>query len=194
MRKQLIIAVGLLVALGSGLSAGQGGVIRREEPRQSPDMERSGVRLELPWRPRGSNGATRVVGSVIDMRQVPVPHARVQLRNLDTGAVEQTSESDEEGSYLFDVEEAGTYVVEMTRVDGYVLALSNAGSVSRYETLQTVVQLPGRWNTTAQQMILPQHITSFFGMSAATTMTAATLELAIDSSIPPADPGVPVSP
>ena len=28
-------------------------------------------------------------------------------------------------------------------VDGYVLALSNAGSLARYETLQTVVQLPG---------------------------------------------------
>jgi hypothetical protein len=30
--------------------------------------------------------------------------------------------------------------------DGYVVGLSNAGSLARFETLQTVIQLPGRWS------------------------------------------------
>ena len=34
-------------------------------------------------------------------------------------------------------------------VDGYVIALSNAGSLARYETLRTLVQLPGRWDIAA---------------------------------------------
>jgi Carboxypeptidase regulatory-like domain len=193
-RNHLIFAVGVMLALGNGLSAGQTVIRREEPPRQGPDIERSGVNLVAPWRPAGTNGLTRVVGTVIDIRQIPVPHATVQLRNLDTGTVEQTSESDDEGGYAFEVEESGTYVVEMILVDGYVLALSNAGSLARFETLQTVVQLPGRWDAAARNMIMPQNITTFFGMSAETSMTAGTVELAIDSSIPPANPGVPVSP
>lgn len=192
MRKQLIIAVGLTLALGNGLSAGQTGVIH--PTRQGPEMEESAINFAADWRPVGTTGATRVVGTVIDIRQVPVAHAPVQLRNLNTGAVEQGSESDDSGEYAFEVEQSGTYVVEMVRVDGYVVALSNAGTVARFETLQTVVQLPGRWDSAARSMIVPQHITAFFGMSAETSMTAATLELAIDSSVSPANPGVPVSP
>ena len=38
----------------------------------------------------------------------------------------------------------------MVMVDGYVVALSNAGTIARYETLQTVVQLPGRWDAHAE--------------------------------------------
>jgi hypothetical protein len=192
--RKLIIAVSFVLALGSGLSAGQTVIRREEPPRPGPDVERSAVSFATSWRPQGTNGATRVVGTVIDIRQVPVSQATVQLRNLDTGAIEETSASDDEGNYAFEVEQSGTYVVEMLGVDGYVLALSNAGALSRFETLQTVVQLAGRWDSAARLMIMPQNITTFFGMSAETSMTAATVELAIDSSIPPADPGVPVSP
>lgn len=195
MRNKTIIAAGLMLALGNGLTAGQGSAVRREEPqRQGPEIERSAVNFATAWRPRGASSFTRVVGSVIDIRQMPVPQATVQLRNLNNGNIEQTSQSGDDGSYAFDVEQAGTYVVEMLRVDGQVLALSNAGQLSRYETLQTIVQLPGRWDISARSMIMPQNVTTFFGMSAETSMTAATLELAIGSSIPPANPGVPVSP
>ena len=51
--------------------------------------------------------------------------------------------ANDNGEYEFLVDDPGTYVVEMVMVDGYVLALSNAGSLARYETLHTVVQLPG---------------------------------------------------
>jgi hypothetical protein len=153
------------------------------------------ARLAEPWRPvTSSTGDTRIIGTVIDIRQVPVAHARVQLRNLITGQVAQHSRANENGEYVFIVEEPSTYVVEMAMVDGDVVALSNAGTLARYETLQTVVQLPGRWNSTLNTMYIPQNPVNFLGMSAATTMTAATLALAAEMNVAPVDAGEPVSP
>ena len=63
---------------------------------------------------------------------------KVQLRNLVTGKVAHGRPSPTTmASIEFLVDDPGTYVVEMVMVDGYVLALSNAGSLARYETLQT---------------------------------------------------------
>jgi hypothetical protein len=39
-----------------------------------------------------------------------------------------------------------------------------------------------------------QHLANYFGMSSQATMTAATLQLAVDLNISAADPGEPVSP
>ena len=102
--------------------------------------------------------------------------------------------ANDNGEYEFLVDDPGTYVVEMSMVDGYVLALSNAGSLARYETLQTVVQLPGRWDAGLRTMTMPQNAANFLGMSSQTTMTATTLALATDQNITPVDPGEPVSP
>jgi hypothetical protein len=186
---------GLLLALSGVTSAGQGVVIRREEPPQPQrEIEQSAVNFAAAWRPGGSAGATRVMGTVIDIRQVPVANVTVQLRNLETGNVEQVVESDADGSYMFDIDDSGTYIVEMVMVDGYVVALSNAGSVARFETLQTVVLLPGRWDLASGRVIMAQNAGNFFGMSAETSMTTATVQLAVDANIAPANPGVPVSP
>lgn len=197
MGKQQIIAtiMGLLLALGSVANARQGGIIRREEPPPPErEIQRSAVNFSEAWRPDGAAAATRVMGTVIDIRQVPVANAVVQLRNLDTGTVEMTGESDENGAYDFEVEQSGTYVVEMVMADGFIVALSNAGSLARFETLQTVVQLPGRWDASTRAVVTPPSPTSFFGMSAETSMTGATIETAVTRDIAPADPGVPVSP
>ena len=134
-----------------------------------------------------------IVGTVMDIGQVPVAYAKVQLRSLVTGNVQQEGESNENGEYQFLVDVPGTYVVEMVTVNGYVVALSNAGSLARFETLRTLVQLPGRWDTQLRNMIMPQSTTSFFGMSAQTTMTSATLTMAADLNITPVNSGEPVS-
>jgi len=196
-RTHRIIAVATLVTTLGGQAFGEqgGGVIRREDPPQSGrEIERSALRFSAPWRPPGANTGTRIIGTVIDIRQVPVAAVKLQLRNLDTGNVEQTTESNGNGEYLFEVEDPATFVVEMVMVDGYVVALSNAGSVARYETFNTVVQLPGRWDSAARTVTVGQNVTNFFGLSAETSMTAATISIAVDASIPPANPGVPVSP
>jgi hypothetical protein len=194
--RKILTAIALLAVCTGSLFAQQpGSVIRREEgPRDERELQRPSVSFAAPWRPNGGSTLTRVVGTVVDIRQIPVPNARVQLRNLDTGNVEETVDTSEEGDYLFEVEDPATYIVEMVMVDGYVVALSNAGSVARYETLNTVVQLPGRWDAASRTVVVPQAMTSFFGMSAQTTMTAQTLQIAVEQDIKPTDPGRPVSP
>lgn len=186
--KRIVPAFCGVTLLASVTLTAQSGSIQRVPP--APPS----ARFVEAWRPANTVGVTRVIGSVIDIRQVPVAHARVQLRNLINGHLTQRAETDENGEYLFVVDEPGTYVVEMTLVDGYVVALSNAGSIARYETLQTVVQLPGRWDTTLNTMRIPHHPARFLGMSAANTMTAATLALAVDMNVRPVDAGEPVSP
>jgi hypothetical protein len=186
--RKLIVAIAC-VALGatsSGLLAQTGSI------RLAPAAP-SGVKFAQPWRPAGIAGDTKIIGTVIDIGHVPVAHAKVQLRSLITGTVQQESETNENGEYEFAVDTSGTYVVEMLTIDGYVVALSNAGSLARFETLRTLVQLPGRWNIQLSNMVMPQNTTSFFGMSAQTTMTSATLNLALDMNIAPVNSGEPVS-
>ena len=153
----------------------------------------TGVRRAEPWRPAVGTGDTRIIGTVIDITQQPVAYARVQLRNLVNSVVEQQMTANANGEYAFTVANPSSYVVEMVTVDGYIVALSNAGTVGRYETMQTVVQLPGRWDPNGR-IVLPQHVSSFFGMSSQATMTASTLQLASDLNIATSDPGEPVSP
>ncbi len=152
------------------------------------------VRFSAPWRPSGSTGETRVIGTVIDSGQAPVTYARVQLRDLKTGSVLATEETNDLGEYEFTPIEPGLYVVEMVMVDNYVLALSNAGSVKRYETLTTIVQLPGRWDSNSRRMFSVVNASAFFGMGSANTMTSSTLAMAIESAVSPINPGEPVSP
>lgn len=185
-KKIVAVICGVFVATGAALLAQSGSIRLVPPPAQ-------GVRFAQPWRPNAAAGDTKIIGTVIDIRQLPVAYAKVQLRNLVTGAVQQSMDSDENGEYQFAVDDPGTYVVEMVMVDGYVLALSNAGSLARYETLRTLVQLPGRWDSLARNMVFPQNTSYFFGMSAQTTMTAATLTLAANLNIAPVDAGEPVS-
>ncbi len=56
-----------------------------------------------------------------------------------------------------------------------------------------MVQLPGRWDAQLRRMTMPQNTTSFFGMSAQNTMTAATMMLAVGMNITPVNAGEPVS-
>ena len=155
-------------------------------------QQRQGVRLAESWRPPNTQGDTKIIGQVVDIRQMPVAYARLQLRNLINGTVQQESSADGNGEYQFLVDDPGTYVVEVVLVDGYILALSNAGTLGRFETLQTVVRLPGRWE--ASGMVMPPRVTNFIGMSAAATMTAQTMQIALAQSIQPVDSGEPVSP
>lgn len=178
--------VGLIIATSTGLAAQ--GTVRRVQP------PTSGLRFAQAWLPPTTRGDTKIIGTVIDIRQVPVSGAKVQLRNLVTGEIQQEAESNDNGEYEFTVVDPGTYVVEMVLVDGYVIALSNAGTLARYETLQTVVQLSGRWDSLAASVVMPTNMTNFVGMSAAATMTADTLALAAQQNIAPVDAGEPVSP
>jgi hypothetical protein len=188
MNKRILAVVsGFVLMAGAGLTA-QRTSIRLVQP-PSP-----GTRLIEAWRPANTKGDTRIIGSVIDVREEPVAYAKVRVRNLTNGTVQQEGQANGTGEYQFIVENPGMYVVEMVQVDGYVAALSNAGLLARNETLQTMIRLPGRWNPTLNTMYFPQNPTSFLGMSAATTMTAATMSIAVNENVAPVDAGEPVSP
>lgn len=177
-----LVGLGLMVAVGAGVTAQQ---LIPPEP---------SLRFVQVWRPTTVGGQTLIVGTVIDIRQMPVANARVRLRNLNTGKIEQESQTNTLGEYVFEVLEPGTYVVEMVLTDGTIVALSNAGALARYETLQTVVQLPGRWDPSANNLVLVTNVANFVGLSSAASMTAATLSMAIEQAISPLDAGEPVSP
>ena len=182
MKKVISTAICAVITAGGTALFGQQGFV------PAP----TGVRLAERWRPADATGDTRVIGTVIDVRQVPVAYAKVQLRDLVTSVVEQEATADANGAYEFNLVDPSTYVVEMVTVDRHVVALSNAGSVGRYETLHTTVQLSGRWSN--GRVVALNNLSDYFGMSSQATMTAATLELAADMNIATADPGEPVSP
>jgi hypothetical protein len=183
-QKHLLILAILVLAAAALEAQGTATLVR----------QRQGISFAEPFRPDTAKGETKIIGQVIDVRQMPVAHAKVQLRSLISGKVQQQSESNENGEYSFIVDDPGTYVVEMMTLDGYVIALSNAGSLLRDETLQTVVQLPGLWQGAKRGIVMQPHVSSFFGMSSGTTMTARTVQIALQQSIQPVDAGEPVSP
>lgn len=189
-----LVKVGLLIALGATLGAEQRGTVILAPPLPSGLSPR--LSFAAPWRPAGS-GYTRVVGSVIDSRQVPVAKIKVGLRNIGTGEVMAELVSDANGEYSFLEVEPGTYFVEAVAmiIDGrYIVVLSNAGAVGRSETLQTTVQLQGRWDLARQAVVVPRIAFNFVGLSAATTMAGATMAAATTESITPTAPGVQLSP
>ena len=182
-RKNLIVLAILFTAI-AGLNAQGTATLARQ---------RQGVSFAESWRPNGT-AVTRIVGQVLDLAQNPVAYANVQVRNLGSGLVEQQRECDDNGEYQFVLDNPGSYVVEMIKIDGRVVALSNAGAIARYETFRAVVSLPGRWEGDGRGIVLPQPITNFIGMSAATSITAQTVQIALEQSVQPVDSGEPVSP
>jgi Carboxypeptidase regulatory-like domain len=178
-----IVCSGLIFMVGATALAEQGFV-----PPQS------GVRFLERYRPATAKGEARIIGTVIDSTQVPVRNARLHLRNLTTGNVDQEGTSNDNGEFEFTILDPGTYVVEMVSADGFVVALSSAGSLARYETFQTRVLLSGRWDYSSQGVVMDQNVATYLGVSGQLTMTSRTLELAIEQNITPKDSGEPVSP
>ena len=168
-----LVGFGLIMAAGAGVTA------------QQFVPPESSLKFVEVWRPTTVTGPTQIIGTVIDIRQAPVANVKVRLRNLRTGKIEMETQSDDQGNYAFELVEPGSYVVEMVMVDGTIIALSNAGALARYETLQTVVQLPGRWNVVDRNVEMVQKVSDFVGLSSALTMTATTLNMAIEQNITP---------
>lgn len=152
------------------------------------------VRFLDSYRDIGASRETKIVGAVVDIKHAQVKNVHVQLRNLATGVVEQQGTSNEYGTYEFILRESGTYVVEMVLGDSSVVALSEARLIEPFETVWTLVQLPGRWDSRLQRIDLSPNPAAYLGVSGQLSMTAETLELAVEMNIAPKDAGEPVSP
>ena len=187
MTNRTFVAVSVLVmAAGVCVSAQRGTV------RFAPPQPRS-VRLIESFRPEARN-EMKITGTILDIRRFAVPGQRVQLRDLYSGLIVREGVSDGAGNYEFTIPDAGIYAVEMVSALGQVVGLSNAGALTQYQTMSTIIQLPGRWDSARNSVLVPQSKMRFIGMSANTTMTATTIQFAANANVPPADPGEPVSP
>jgi hypothetical protein len=183
MRNKLLIVCALIVVVPGVTTLAQQGFV----------AARQGIRSVEDYRPE-SAGETRVIGAVTDIQLVPVKYAKVQIRDLATGRIAGETTADQDGEYQFTLSDPSTYVVEALLHDGSIGGLSNAATVNRYQTAQTVIQLPGRWDAATQRVVLDRNFARYLGVSAQTTLTAQTLELAIEQNVAPREPGEPVSP
>jgi hypothetical protein len=184
MRNRLfIVCSALILAAGATAIAQQGFV-----PPQG------GARFLERYRPANATRDARIIGTVTDSTQMLVKNAQLRLRDLSTGQVPQAGTSNDSGEFEFTVLDPGTYVVEMVSAGGLVVAVSTAGTLARYETFETRVQIPGRWDYGTQGIEFDRSAATYLGVSSQLTMTARTLELAIEQNITPRDSGEPVSP
>jgi hypothetical protein len=183
MRHKFFIVCSSLILVASATALAEQGFV----------AARPGVRFLERYRPATAKSDARIIGTVTDSTQMLVGNARLQLRDLSTGHVAQAGSSNDNGEFEFTVLDPGTYVVEMVSADGFVVALSDAGSLARYEVFETRVQVPGRWVPT-RGVVIDQNVATYLGVSGQLTMTARTLELAIEQNITPRDSGEPVSP
>src|SRR5436190_8234931 len=76
--------------------------------------QRQSVSFAEPLRRANTEASseTRIIGQVIDIRQIPVAHVQLRLRNLLDGTVGQRAESNENGEHAYLIDEHGTYVDE----------------------------------------------------------------------------------
>lgn len=90
-------------------------------------------------------GTASLLGTTLDAAARHLPDTRVQVRNLRSGNLEQSTVSDGAGAFAFRSLLPGTYVVEMTLVNGSVVAISDAVVLADAQQARTVVQLPARF-------------------------------------------------
>jgi hypothetical protein len=185
--RKSVTVIGLVIATSTTLGAQVGTISRAERAKPALRFNEA-----LPSAPAARE--TMIVGLVIDVSHVPVPGAMVRLRDIVSGAVVQESQANDHGEYRFLVAEPGTYVVEMVLANGHVAALSNAAALERFQTRETLVQLPGRWNSVDRTVRAPYRTMDIFGASRATTLTADTLIIAVQRNISALHAGEPVSP
>ena len=184
MWNRTVVLVGaLVVALGAGASAQRGRAMM-------VPAHPSGLAFVGP----SNGGTTQVVGIAVDAHRVPVAGARLRLRDLNTGEILAFADANEDGEFVFPDVEPGSYVVEMILGDRSVVAVSNAGTIVRTETLQTVVQVAGRWDAATKTVVPLGSNWLWAGLSAADTMAGQSMLIAAGQSVPPANAGEPVSP
>lgn len=95
---------------------------------------------------------------------MPIPYARVVLRNIRTGQVQARSIANEQGRFSFLDLDASAYIVELIGTDGSVLASSAMVSVNRGDVRQTEVRAAASAST----------VTASFGDTLTSTLPQAT--------------------
>jgi hypothetical protein len=128
-----------------------------------------------------AGGAVSVIqGTAVYSDRSPVPYARVRLRNLANGQVEQMATADYAGDFSFLANPGTSYIVEVVDDAGRVLAAGNMLAAEVGQTAGTLVVLPTRVAALA----------GLFGNTAAAVVSAAaaTGVTAVAATTPPQSP------
>lgn len=81
-----------------------------------------------------------LVGSARTSLNMPIPYARVLLRNIRTGLVLAQTVANQDGSFSFLDLDSSAYIVELVGADGSVVATSQMVTMARGAMQQTVVR------------------------------------------------------
>jgi hypothetical protein len=90
-----------------------------------------------------------LVGLARTSLNVPIPFARVLLRNIRTGQVFAQAVANKDGQFSFVDLDTSAYIVELLGPDGSVVATSSLVSLARGDVGQTVVRAPAAAQTIA---------------------------------------------
>jgi hypothetical protein len=104
-----------------------------------------------------------VQGNAWTALNIAVPHARLRLRDVESGKVAALAQANEAGLFAFGNVAPGTYVVELVDSRGSVLAVGQRFSVAGGATVATFVRLPAA----------SSWFSGFFGNAAAAVASSA---------------------
>src|SRR5436190_4809698 len=90
-----------------------------------------------------------LVGIAQTSLHMPIPFARVVLRNIGTGQVFARTTANEHGLFSFLDLDANTYLVELVDGDGSVVATSSLVTMARGDVKQTIVRTAAAAGTVA---------------------------------------------
>ena len=119
-------------------------------------------------------------GIVIDSERKPVRNARLRLRNLELGEIEQVATSDERGEFSFVAQPDVRYVVEIPEASGRVIAVGDVTSARTGEVARTIVLLSTR--LPARAGLFTETATSVIAAATAVGLTV------VDPALPKVSP------
>jgi hypothetical protein len=92
----------------------------------------------------GSAPAASVQGVAWQADNSPIGFARVRLRNVVTGRIQDGAIANAEGRFVFQEIPPGAYLVELLDDDGRVLAVGHTFALGPGDAVATFVRLPAR--------------------------------------------------
>ena len=121
-----------------------------------------------------------IQGTALSANRGPLPNARVQLRNIGSGRVEDITTTNHIGEFSFIADPDNAYIVELADDATRVLAASEMVAARAGETVGVLVVLPAR---------IPA-VAGLFRSTAAAIVSAAagTGITAVTTTSPPASP------